>query len=69
MINGMVTDDFDGDGNLDLCMNTNDYGTEPGSGQYGALNGLVLKGDGKGHFISQSILESGILFPETEKHW
>ena len=26
-INGMITDDFDGDGNLDICMNRNDYGT------------------------------------------
>ena len=28
VINGMVADDFDGDGNLDLLMNGNDYGTE-----------------------------------------
>ena len=30
-LNGMVADDFDGDGNLDLVMNTNDYGTDVNS--------------------------------------
>ena len=28
-------------------MNTNDFGTDPANGRYDALNGLVLKGDGK----------------------
>ena len=66
-INGMVTDDFDGDGNLDICMNTNDYGTEPSFGRYDALNGLILKGDGKGNFTPLTILESGIFIPENGK--
>lgn len=60
VINGMITEDFDGDGNLDICMNTNDYGTEPGNGRYDALNGLVLKGNGKGEFAPLTILQSGI---------
>jgi hypothetical protein len=62
-INGMVAEDFDGDGNLDLIANTNDYGTEPNVGRYDALNGLYLKGDGKGKFTSLSILQSGIFIP------
>jgi len=66
-INGMITDDFDGDGNLDICMNTNDYGTDPTNGRYDALNGLVLKGDGKGKFIPLSILQSGIFIPGNGK--
>ena len=66
-INGMVTDDFDGDGNLDICMNTNDYSTEPGNGRYDALNGLLLKGDGKGHFSPLTILQSGIFIPGNGK--
>ena len=28
VLNGMVADDFDGDGNLDVLINGNDYGTE-----------------------------------------
>ena len=66
-INGMVTDDFDGDGNLDVCLNTNDYSTEPGNGRYDALNGLILRGDGKGHFIPLTILQSGIFIPGNGK--
>jgi len=66
-INAMVADDFDGDGNLDICMNTNDFGTEPSNGRYDALNGLVLKGDGKGNFTALSILQSGIFIPGNGK--
>ncbi len=67
VINGMVAEDFDGDGNLDLVMNSNDYGTEPNVGRYDALNGLYLKGDGKGNFIPLSILQSGIFIPGNGK--
>ena len=59
-INGMVVDDFNNDGNLDIAINTNDYSTDPTVGRYDALNGLVLKGDGNGGFIPLSILQSGI---------
>ena len=44
---GMVVDDFNGDGNLDVAVNGNDYGNEVTNGRYDALNGLVLLGDGK----------------------
>ena len=33
-INGMVVDDFDDDGNLDVLIDGNDYGTEVGTGRY-----------------------------------
>lgn len=62
-INGMVVDDFDGDGNLDVLINGNDFGTEIGIGRYDALNGLLLKGDGAGGFTPLSILQSGIYIP------
>ena len=66
-LNGMIADDFDGDGNLDVVINTNDFGTDLTSGRYDALNGLLLKGDGKGGFTPQSILESGIYIPGDGK--
>lgn len=66
-LNGMVADDFDGDGNLDVLMNTNDYGTDVTVGRYDALNGLMLKGDGKGGFAAKPILESGIFIPGNGK--
>lgn len=59
-INGMVADDFDGDGNLDVAISANDFGTDPTVGRYDALNGLVLRGDGKGGFTPLSSLQSGL---------
>jgi hypothetical protein len=67
VLNGMVTDDFDGDGNLDVLINGNDWGTEVSVGRYDALNGLLLKGDGKGNFTPQTITESGIYIPGNGK--
>lgn len=64
---GMVAEDVDGDGNLDVVINGNDYGTEVSVGRYDALNGLVLKGDGKGGFAPLSILRSGIFIPGNGK--
>jgi hypothetical protein len=66
-INGMVVDDFDGDGNLDVVINTNDFGTEVSVGRYDALNGLFLKGKGDGTFAAMSILQSGISIPGNGK--
>lgn len=64
---GMVAEDVDDDGNLDLVINGNDYGTEVSVGRYDALNGLVLKGDGNGHFTPLSILQSGVFIPGNGK--
>ena len=69
-LNGMVVDDFDGDGNLDVLINGNDFGTEVSVGRYDALNGLLLKGNGQGGangFTPLSILESGIFIPGNGK--
>lgn len=67
ILNGMAVEDFDEDGNLDVAISGNDYGTEVSSGRYDALNGLVLKGDGKGNFRPMSILQSGIYIPGNGK--
>ena len=67
VINGMVVDDFDGDGNPDVLISGNDYGTEVGTGRYDALNGLLLKGDGQGNFTPLSISQSGIYIPGNGK--
>ena len=67
VLNGMVADDFDGDGNLDLLINGNDFGTDVSIGRYDALNGLLLKGNGRGGFTPQSILNSGIYLPGNGK--
>ncbi|MDO6429014.1 VCBS repeat-containing protein [Flavitalea sp. BT771] len=62
-INGMVVEDFDGDGNLDVLINGNDFGTSIGIGRYDAFNGLLLKGDGAGGFKPLTMLQSGICIP------
>jgi hypothetical protein len=67
VINGMVAEDFDSDGNLDVCLNTNDYGTDPANGRYDALNGLMLKGNGDGTFTPLNIRQSGIYIPGNGK--
>jgi hypothetical protein len=67
VIDGMVAEDFDGDGKLDVVLSGNDYGTEPSVGRYDAMSGLLLKGDGKGNFAPLSILESGLFLPGDQK--
>jgi len=59
-LDGMVVDDFDGDGNLDIAISGNDYGTDVATGRYDAFNGLILKGDGKGHFTPLTLQQSGM---------
>ncbi len=66
-LNGMLVEDFDGDGNLDVLAVGNDYGTEPVVGRYDACNGLMLRGDGKGHFAPLTILQSGWFVPGNSK--
>lgn len=56
---GMVTDDVDGDGNLDVILCGNDFGSDVAVGRYDAFNGLVLKGDGKGGFKTLTCAEAG----------
>jgi hypothetical protein len=66
-LNGMVVDDFNGDGNLDVAANGNDYGNEVSNGRYDAMNGLVLLGDGTGNFKAQTILQAGLFIPGDGK--
>jgi enediyne biosynthesis protein E4 len=64
-IKGIVVDDVDGDGNLDLIVAGNLYETEPNTPRADAGNGLWLKGDGKGHFIAMPPVQSGFLAPRN----
>src|SRR5687768_5278617 len=60
---GMVAEDFNNDGLLDLLINGNDFGTDVTIGRYDALNGLLLQGNGDGTFTAKSIRQSGIFIP------
>ena len=66
-LNGMVVDDYNADGNLDVAITGNDYGNEVFNGRYDAMNGLLLLGDGKGNFAAQTILQSGLYIPLDAK--
>ncbi|GGH02408.1 VCBS repeat-containing protein [Mucilaginibacter phyllosphaerae] len=66
-LSGILIDDFNADGNLDVALNGNDYGTEVTTGRYDAFNGLLLKGDGKGGFKPLTIMQSGIYIPGNGK--
>ncbi|OQP64691.1 RNA-binding protein [Niastella vici] len=66
-LNGMLVQDFNGDGNLDVLINGNDYGTEVSVGRYDGCNGLLLQGDGTGGFRPLSLLQSGIFIPGNGK--
>ncbi|EAZ80618.1 FG-GAP-like repeat-containing protein [Algoriphagus machipongonensis] len=60
-VNGIVSRDFDQDGNLDVALIGNDYGNEIFIGKLDAHIGLILKGDGQGNFKPMLPTESGFL--------
>ncbi len=66
-LDGLVVDDFNGDGNLDVAISGNDYGNEVSGGRYDAMNGLLLLGDGRGRFSPVSLEKSGIFIPGDAK--
>jgi hypothetical protein len=51
-IYGMVSKDFNGDGNLDVMCVGNSYSTEVQTGRYDAQGSFLLMGNGKGSFTA-----------------
>ena len=60
-INGILAEDFDHDGYLDLLMVGNNYATEVGAGRYDASVGVMLKNKGDGTFKVINNNDSGFL--------
>ncbi len=56
---GMIADDFNSDGSLDVLLAGNLYATEVTTGRYDASVGLYLQGDGNGNLKPVSAAESG----------
>ncbi|MBP9924895.1 MAG: VCBS repeat-containing protein [Cyclobacteriaceae bacterium] len=52
--------DFDSDGNLDIVLGGNFYGSKPEMGRYDASTGLLLKGNGDCTFVPVKGEQSGI---------
>jgi hypothetical protein len=60
-VEGIVIEDIDKDGNLDVLMTGNSYTTEVATGRYDAIKGIVLKGDGAGNFSALSLKAGGFV--------
>jgi len=60
-INGIVSSDFNFDGNIDLLLAGNLFQAEVETGRADAGRGLLLIGNGEGDFEEVSIQESGFL--------
>jgi hypothetical protein len=56
---GLLTGDYNGDGNLDVLIAGNSDATEASTGRYDAMTGLLLAGDGKGNFKSVNSAATG----------
>ncbi|MCM0042987.1 MAG: FG-GAP-like repeat-containing protein, partial [Algoriphagus sp.] len=66
-INGMLAEDVNQDGFLDLVQVGNDYGNEVFIGRLDASVGWVFLGDGRGGFTSIPARESGFVVPGDAK--
>ncbi len=62
-VQSIVIQDFNKDGKADILLAGNSFATETHTGRYDAMNGLLLLGDGKGNFQSQTIAQSGFYLP------
>ncbi|MGQ0815078.1 MAG: VCBS repeat-containing protein [Gemmatimonadota bacterium] len=60
---GILAEDLDHDGKLDLLLAGNFDGVEPEYGRMSASYGLFLRGDGHGNFQPLSAVQSGFLVP------
>lgn len=60
-INGIIVDDFNKDGNMDLVTAGNLYSSEVETTRNDASYGCYLEGDGKGGFTARPYAESGLL--------
>ena len=64
---GITVNDYNGDGNLDLLLTGNNYGTEIQAGWYDASIGLYLQGNGKGSFAPVPVTQSGFFVDSDAK--
>ena len=64
---GIIVNDLNLDGNLDVVLTGNFYAPEVETGRQDASLGLLLYGDGKGNFIPQNPLNSGWHTPDDAR--
>ena len=56
----LCTEDFDGDGAVDLFLAQNAFGVPESASRYDSGRGLLLRGDGTGNFVAVPASGSGI---------
>ena len=66
-VNGILVSDFDNDGKKDILIAGNKFDVEVETTPADASVGLLMKGDGKGSFISAKPMESGFFVPYNVK--
>ena len=66
-VNGMLTEDFNQDGHLDILVAGNLYGAEVETTRNDASYGKFLAGDGKGNFRAVPFSESGFYLKHNTK--
>lgn len=64
---GIITEDFNQDGFMDILLVGNDYSLELMSGRIDASNGLILLGKGDGNFKALKPYESGFIVKGDSK--
>lgn len=64
---GMLSEDINRDGNLDIILTGNQYSAEPVFGNYDASVGQLMLGNGQGDFTLVSPSESGIFLGNDQK--
>ncbi|MGK7395079.1 MAG: VCBS repeat-containing protein [Candidatus Cyclobacteriaceae bacterium M3_2C_046] len=60
---GILPGDFDQDGHSDILLTGNNFANELFGGQYDAMKGLWLQGDGTGDFKAVPLAKSGFYVP------
>jgi hypothetical protein len=59
----ILANDYNTDGTIDVLLAGNDFTTRPELGRMDAGQGLLLLGNGVGHFKPQNFLQSGVYLP------
>lgn len=67
-ITSIAIADFNADGHLDIAAAQNEHDVDPVVGYHDGGLGVILLGDGTGHFNTLSPSESGLLLPGSNWH-
>jgi len=67
-IRAALVRDFDGDGAADILVAGNFFAVVPTIGRYDASYGLLLRGDGHGHFTALDMPSSGVVIDGEVRH-